>query len=149
MESCGLHRLLASPVRSMRWIGLSVKLIVLIIAIDISYQLRLISCRALRRNNRSFRKSTRSPMEIDQIETFLAVISSGGFHRAADALRVSQPAVSARIRSLEDSLGVTLFDRVRSNLHLSPAGKALRPHAEQLLRTVALARQAVHELKPA
>src|SRR6202166_4509347 len=88
-------------------------------------------------------------MEIDQIETFLAVISSGGFHRAADALRVSQPAVSARIRSLEDSLGVTLFDRVRSNLHLSPAGKALRPHAEQLLRTVALARQAVHELKPA
>src|SRR6202158_3007577 len=148
MESCGLHRLLASPVRSMRWIGLSVKLIVLITAIDISYQLRLISCRALRRNNRSFRKSTRSPMEIDQLETFLAVISYGGFHRAAGALRVSQPAVSARIRSLEDSLGVTLFERVRSHLHLSPAGKVLRPHAEQLLRNVALARQAVHELQP-
>ena len=87
-------------------------------------------------------------MEIDQLETFLAVISYGGFHRAAGALRVSQPAVSARIRSLEDSLGVTLFDRVRSHLLLSPAGKALRPHAEQLLRTVALARQAVHELQP-
>jgi DNA-binding transcriptional LysR family regulator len=87
-------------------------------------------------------------MEIDQIETFLAVISSGGFHRAASALRVSQPAVSARIRSLEDSLGVTLFERVHTNLLLSPAGKALRPHAEQLLRTVALARQAVHELQP-
>ena len=87
-------------------------------------------------------------MEIDQLETFLAVISYGGFHRAAGALRVSQPAVSARIRSLEDSLGVTLFERVRSHLTLSPAGKALRPHAEQLLRTVALARQAVHELQP-
>src|SRR6202140_4726302 len=87
-------------------------------------------------------------MEVDQLETFLAVISYGGFHRAAAALRVSQPAVSARIRSLEDSLGVTLFERVRSHLTLSPAGKALRPHAEQLLRTVALARQAVHELQP-
>jgi DNA-binding transcriptional LysR family regulator len=87
-------------------------------------------------------------MEIDQLETFLAVLSYGGFHRAAGALRVSQPAVSARIRSLEDSLGVTLFDRVRSHLVLSPAGKELRPHAEQILRTVALARQSVHELQP-
>jgi DNA-binding transcriptional LysR family regulator len=87
-------------------------------------------------------------MEIDQVETFLAVATYGGFHRAAEALRVSQPAVSARIRALEDSLGVTLFTRGRANLSLSPAGKALRPHAEELLRTVALARQAVHELEP-
>jgi DNA-binding transcriptional LysR family regulator len=87
-------------------------------------------------------------MEINQLETFLAVLSYGGFHRAAAALRVSQPAVSARIHSLEDSLGVTLFDRVRSHLLLSPAGKALRPHAEQILRAVASARQSVHEIQP-
>lgn len=87
-------------------------------------------------------------MEIDQVETFLAVATYGGFHRAAEALRVSQPAVSARIRALENSLGVSLFTRGHANLSLSPAGKALRPHAEQLLRTVALARQAVHELQP-
>src|SRR6202158_1712174 len=87
-------------------------------------------------------------MEVDQLETFLGVLSYGGFHRAAAALRLSQRAVSARIRSLEDSLGVTLFDRVRSHLLLSPAGKALRPHAEQILRAVALARQSVHELRP-
>jgi DNA-binding transcriptional LysR family regulator len=87
-------------------------------------------------------------MEIDQIETFLAVVTYGGFHRAAGALRVSQPAVSARIRALEDSLGVKLFTRVHSNVLLSPAGKALRPVAEQLLRTVALARQAVHVSQP-
>jgi len=87
-------------------------------------------------------------MEIDQIETFLAVGTYGGFHRAAAALRISQPAVSARIRALEDSLDVKLFSRVRGTLSVSPAGKALRPHAEQLLRDVAKARQAVHELQP-
>ena len=87
-------------------------------------------------------------MEIDQIETFLAVVTYGGFHRAAAALRVSQPAVSARVRALEDSLGVKLFSRVHGGLSVSPAGKALRPHAEQLLRDVARARQAIHEMQP-
>jgi DNA-binding transcriptional LysR family regulator len=87
-------------------------------------------------------------VEIDQLETFLAVLTYGGFHKAAEALRVSQPAVSARIRALEDSLGVTLFARDGNSLSLSPAGKALRPQAEQLLRQVALARQVVHEHRP-
>jgi len=87
-------------------------------------------------------------MEIDQLETFLAVGTYGGFHRAAAGLRISQPAVSARIRALEDSLGVKLFARTGGSLSVSPAGKALRPHAEQLLRDVARARQAVHELQP-
>jgi DNA-binding transcriptional LysR family regulator len=80
---------------------------------------------------------------------FLAVGTFGGFRRAADALRVTQSAISARIKALEDSLGVVLFDRARSGLALSPAGRALRPHAEQLLHAVALARQAVHDLGPA
>src|SRR5690349_15336022 len=88
-------------------------------------------------------------MEIDQIETFLAVSSFGGFHRAAQALNLSQPAISARIRSLEESLGVSLFARSRAGLTLSDAGRILRPFAEQLLKTASLARQAVHELKPA
>jgi DNA-binding transcriptional LysR family regulator len=86
-------------------------------------------------------------LEIDQLETFLAVTTYGGFHRAAAALRLSQPAVSARIRALEESLGVTLFARGTGHMSLSPAGKALRPHAEQLLRNIAVARQAVHDLQ--
>jgi DNA-binding transcriptional LysR family regulator len=87
-------------------------------------------------------------MEIQQIETFLAVASYGGFHRAAEALRVSQPAVSARINALEHSLSTRLFERGPGGFSLTHSGKALRPHAEQLLRQVALARQAVHELQP-
>jgi DNA-binding transcriptional LysR family regulator len=87
-------------------------------------------------------------VEIAQVEAFLAVGTFGGFRRAADALRVTQPAISARIKALEDSLGVALFDRARTGLALSPAGRALRPHAEQLLHAVALARQAVHDLRP-
>jgi LysR family transcriptional regulator, low CO2-responsive transcriptional regulator len=87
-------------------------------------------------------------MEILQLETFLAVATYGGFHRAAEALRVSQPAVSARISTLEESLGTRLFEREHGKFSLSLAGKALRPHAEQLLRQVAVARQAVHEMHP-
>jgi DNA-binding transcriptional LysR family regulator len=88
-------------------------------------------------------------VEIGQVEAFLAVGTFGGFRRAAEALRVTQPAVSARIKALEGSLGVSLFERGRGGLALSAAGRALRPHAEQLLQSVALARQAVHDLRPA
>jgi DNA-binding transcriptional LysR family regulator len=88
-------------------------------------------------------------MEIPQVEAFLAVGTFGGFRRAADALRLTQPAISARIRALEASLGVTLFERGKHGMALSAAGRALRPHAEQLLHAVALARQAVHDLRPA
>jgi len=87
-------------------------------------------------------------MEILQLETFLAVATYRGFHRAAEALRISQPAVSARINGLEELLGARLFERDHGKFSLSLAGKALRPHAEQVLRQVAIARQAVHELHP-
>jgi DNA-binding transcriptional LysR family regulator len=87
-------------------------------------------------------------VEIPQVEAFLAVGTFGGFRRAADALRVTQPAISARIKALEESLGVSLFERGKTGMALSAAGRALRPHAEQLLHSVALARQAVHDLRP-
>ena len=88
-------------------------------------------------------------MELDQVETFLAVATFGGFHRAAEALHISQPAVSARIKALEDSLAVKLFSRSRGGLVVSEAGRTFRPHAEQLLRMASLARQAVHDAQPA
>src|SRR5258705_9016817 len=88
-------------------------------------------------------------MEIPQVEAFLAVGTFGGFRRAAAALRLTQPAVSARIRALEDSLSVRLFERGQHGLAPPAEGRPFRPHAEQLLQAVALARQAVHDLRPA
>jgi len=88
-------------------------------------------------------------MEIDQLKTFVAVATFGGFRRAAEVLFVSQPAVSARIKALERSLGAALFERGREGLVLSAAGRALRPQAEQLLHAVAVARQAVQETRGA
>jgi DNA-binding transcriptional LysR family regulator len=86
-------------------------------------------------------------VEIGQVEAFLAVGTFGGFRRAAEALRLTQPAISARIRALEQSLGVELFERGQG-VTLSAAGRAFRPHAEQLLHAVTLARQAVHDVRP-
>ncbi len=83
-------------------------------------------------------------MEVDQLKTFVAVVTFGGFRRAAEVLFVSQPAVSARIKALEQSLGVSLFERGRDGLVLSAAGRALRMHAEPLLQALAGAEQAVH-----
>jgi DNA-binding transcriptional LysR family regulator len=82
-----------------------------------------------------------------QIEAFVAVGTFGGFRRAAEALRVTQPAISARIRGLEQSLGVPLFERGQG-VTLSAAGRVFKPHAEHLLQVAALARQAVHDLRP-
>jgi len=88
-------------------------------------------------------------MEIGQLEAFLAVGTFGGFRRAAAALNLTQPAVSARIKALERSLAVPLFERGRGGLGLSAAGRAFRPHAERVLQAAALARQAVRDVGPA
>lgn len=74
-------------------------------------------------------------MSFDALETFLAIERSGSFHAAARQLNITQTAVSARIRVLEDRLGTTLFDRGRGGTRLSAAGRRFLPHAEQMLRT--------------
>ena len=66
-------------------------------------------------------------MEILQLETFLAVATYGGFHRAAEALRISQPAVSARISTLEDALGTRLFVREHGQVGSRPGFDASVP----------------------
>src|SRR5215467_3658087 len=75
-------------------------------------------------------------VEIDQVETFVAVVRGGGFTKAASLLHLSQPAVSRRLDLLERELGAPLFERIRSGAVLTEAGRTFLPHAEALLASM-------------
>ena len=72
-------------------------------------------------------------MELYQVRAFVTVARVGNVTRAADALCVTQPAVTAQIKGLENSLGVALFDRGGGRMSLTRAGEMLLPQAEALL----------------
>lgn len=72
-------------------------------------------------------------MELYQLRSFAAVAELGHLTRASERLHVSQPAVSAQIKALEDELGVTLFERVSSGMVLTAAGRKLLPAAEKVI----------------
>lgn len=74
-------------------------------------------------------------MQMNAIDTFLAIAAKGSFHAAAEALNVTQTTVSARIRVLEQELAMSLFERGRGGTQLSAAGRQFRPYAEQMQRT--------------
>ncbi|NLM51921.1 MAG: LysR family transcriptional regulator [Firmicutes bacterium] len=80
-------------------------------------------------------------MEFYQLEAFVAVARHRSFSRAAEELFLSQPTVSAHIKSLERKLGTSLFDRSKSELILTQAGRILLRYAKDILdlRTHALA----------
>ncbi|MEM9621461.1 MAG: LysR family transcriptional regulator, partial [Pseudomonadota bacterium] len=64
---------------------------------------------------------------------FLAVAESGSFSQASHQLHVTQPAVTKRIKALEQLLGVQVFDRVGKRVFLTQAGEVLQRQAEQML----------------
>jgi DNA-binding transcriptional LysR family regulator len=72
-----------------------------------------------------------------QLEYFRAVARELHFTRAAASLRIAQPALSQHIRKLERQLGLTLFERDRHRVELTPAGATLLDHAERVLADVA------------
>lgn len=72
-------------------------------------------------------------MDIDLLKTFLEVNKTRHFGRAADNLYLTPAAVSARVRQLEQILGVELFIRTRNNIQLTLEGERLLPHAETML----------------
>lgn len=79
-----------------------------------------------------------------QLRAFLALADERSFTRAAQACHLSQPAFSALIRALEDSLGARLFDRDTRSVQLSAEGRRFEPSARQLL---ADAQRAVADLQ--
>ncbi|WP_246065523.1 LysR family transcriptional regulator [Hydrocarboniclastica marina] len=82
-------------------------------------------------------------MDIELLKTFLEVGRIRHFGRAAENLYLTQSAVSARIRQLEQVLGTELFNRTRNNIQLTASGERLLPHAEAALAAWEQGRQAV------
>ncbi len=88
-------------------------------------------------------------VELDHVEAFVTIVRKGGFTRAAVALRLSQPAISRRVRLLEHEVGAPLFERIRSGVVLTDAGRAFLSPAEALLAAMRDAVDAVAALRAA
>ncbi|MEL7187421.1 MAG: LysR family transcriptional regulator [Pseudomonadota bacterium] len=82
-------------------------------------------------------------MDLELLRTFLELNRTRHFGRAAEALFVTQAAVSSRLKSLEDQLGVVLFERSKREMRLTPEGGRLVRHAERVISAWRLARQDV------
>lgn len=82
-------------------------------------------------------------MNTDLLRTFLEVARTRHFGHAADNLCLTQSAVSARVKQLEELVGGPLFTRQRNNILLTPAGERLLPHAGNLMASWQLALQEV------
>lgn len=82
-------------------------------------------------------------MDIDALKTFLEVNRTRHFGQAAENLYLSQSAVSARIRLLEEEVGIPLFTRQRNNIELTAAGQKLLHYAENILVTWHRAKQEI------
>lgn len=85
-------------------------------------------------------------MELYQLRTFVAVAEEGHLTRAAERLHVSQPAVSAHIRALEEELAVALFLRTPRGMTLTPSGEALKTRAMEVLASADDLRQHARKL---
>ena len=72
-------------------------------------------------------------MDIEQLKTFLEVERMRNFRKAAENLCISPSAISARIRQLEQTLGLALFQRDRQKVSLTPAGERFERHARFIL----------------
>jgi len=72
-------------------------------------------------------------VDLSQLRTFVAVAREGSITRAAEVVHLSQPAVSAHVKELEDALGLLLFDRTSRGMGLTADGRRLLAKAEQTL----------------
>ena len=82
-------------------------------------------------------------MNIDLARTFLEIVETGNFNRAAERLSVTQSTVSMRIKALEDELGRPLFVRSKAGTELTAAGMQFRRYATMLVRVWEQARQEI------
>lgn len=84
-------------------------------------------------------------MELRHLRYFKAVAEALNFSRAAETLRVAQPALSRQVRNLEDELGVRLLDRNRVHVQLTDAGRTFYAHTCKVLAQVDIAVASVQD----
>jgi len=83
-------------------------------------------------------------MDFHQLRTFSAVADTGSITRAAEKLNLSQPAVSAQIKALEEILALTLFERTTRGMELTTEGRAILNASQKALQAhAAVIREAV------
>src|SRR5262249_52982240 len=86
-------------------------------------------------------------IDTEALRTFIAVHRQKGFSGAARMLHRTQPAISNRIRLLEQELGAPLFERAANGIMLSQAGRVLLPRAEAIVAALGDAEHAVLGLR--
>lgn len=85
-------------------------------------------------------------MDFNNVASFLAVVQYGTFQSAAQALYITQPALTSRIQSLERELGKPMFIRNKSSVTLTEDGQIFLPHAKKIMETFELAKLEVSRL---
>ena len=85
-------------------------------------------------------------MDLSAYKAFIAVSEYGTFSKAANALYITQPAVSKRIALLEDQLGSQLFDRIGKRVMLNEAGRALLPIAQRIMQELQESQRVIDNL---
>lgn len=73
-------------------------------------------------------------IKTEQLQYLLELEKTGSFHKCAESLFRSQPAISTSIKNLENELGVQLFVRTPTGIYLTPIGKEIIPIAEHVLQ---------------
>jgi DNA-binding transcriptional LysR family regulator len=84
-----------------------------------------------------------------QLEYFIAVVNEGSFTRAAEALHVTQPGLSHQFQALERDVGGPLLERLPRKVRLTPAGRAMLPHAQASITHAELASSAARRASDA
>ncbi len=84
-------------------------------------------------------------MELTWLRDFIVLKETGSFSRASEMRHVTQPAFSRRIRSLENWVGLPLFQRTPKGVHLTAAGAEFAENAEDLVRRIATLRRKARE----
>jgi len=85
-------------------------------------------------------------MRLEQLDAFVEVARRGSVSRAAEALYVTQPTLTARLKGLEQELDTKLFVRSQRGMRLSDAGRAFLPYAERGVGTIGSGRRLLAEL---